>query len=390
MTGRRRWLWWAAGLPVVLALAALLAYQIAVHRLQAGILQALGPHASVGAMDLGWRAVELRDLRLRASSPDWPHDDELRAARIRIVPDLRSVLRGDWRIQQLSIDGAYISVLRTRQGQLRVLPAWLEQRNSPAGTAQAPAPKARGFWASAVAAPASTASSAVPALTPVSSSMPDIHIQAVRLEGVQVGFFDASIRRPPHLLLLDQVQADIGPLALPALMQPAHIDLRALLMGPRRNGTITVQGDVTPATRDAKVSTELKDVDLIALQPYLLKLNDGGVKHGTLDMRIDATVQANRLHAPGRMTLTDLELGNGRGVLATVAGVPRKAVLAAMSKDGRIDLKFTLDGRLDDPAFSLNEQLALRTAAGLADALGVSLSGIAEGVGSVIKGLFGR
>lgn len=360
----RRW-WWFAGVPAGLLLIALAAYQLALHRLQAGILDALGPHATVGSMDLSWRALELRDLRVRASSPDWPDEDELRARRIEVIPDLRSTLRGQWRIRALTIDEAYVSVLRTRQGQLRVLPAWLEK----AGQDRKPT---------------------TTGLTPVDTAMPDIHIEHVRLQNVQSGFFDASVRRPPYRVQLEQVNAELGPIVLPALSQPVRLDVRAQLKGPQRNGTLTINGEVTPATRDARISTRLEGVDLIALQPYLLKLNDGGVRKGTLDMQLDATVQDQHLHAPGRMTLIDLELGTGRSVLDTIAGVPRRAVLAAMSEQGRIDMKFTLEGRLDDPSFSLNEQLAMRTAAGLADALGVSLSGIAEGVGSVIKGLFGR
>lgn len=385
-----RWIVWAIGAPMALLLIALGGYQLALYRLQAGILQALGPHASVGQMDLGWRAVELRDLRVRASSPRWPDEDELRATRVQAVPDLRSVLRGQWRLRSVTIEDAHVSVLRTRQGQLRVLPAWLEpngKASSEAATRTAP----RGWLGSAVAAAASSAaSSAAPSLTPVDTTLPDIHIEAIELRGVQVAFYDASVRRQPHKLLLDQVNADIGPVLLPALTTPVNIDLQARLRGPHRNGLIAIKGDVTPATRDAQVSTRLEGVDLVALQPYLLKLNEGGVKRGTLDMQLEATVKDQRLKAPGRMTLIDLELGSGQGVLDNIAGVPRRAVLAAMGEKGRIDLSFTLEGRLDDPAFSLNEQLAMRTAAGLAEALGVSLSGIAEGVGSVIKGLLGR
>lgn len=393
MSRRPRWLLWAAGVPAALLLIALGGYQLALHRLQAGILQALGPHASVGAMEIGWRAVALHDLRVRASSPGWPAQDELRAARIQAVPDLRSALRGQWRVQRVTIENAYIPVLRTRAGQLRVLPAWLEQAGEHPVDGQVAAHFPHEGWlrtASAAPATNGAASSAAVPLTPVSTAMPDIHIQQVVLKDVQVAFFDASIQRKPHQLLLEQVNADLGPLALPALAQPVRIDLSAQLRGPQRNGRITINGELTPATRDAQIAARLEGVDLIALQPYLLKLNDGGIRRGTLDMQLDASVRDNRLHAPGRMTLIDLELGNGQGFLGSIAGVPRKAVLAAMSEHGRIDLSFTLDGRLDDPAFSLNEQLAMRTAAGLAEALGVSLSGIAEGVGSVIKGLFGR
>ena len=63
--------------------------------------------------------------------------------------------------------------------------------------------------------------------------------------------------------------------------------------------------------------------------------------------------------------------------------------LAALKRDGRIALKFTLEGRTDDPKFSLDENLAVRVAAGLGEAVGVSVKGVVEGVGSVIKGLLG-
>ena len=61
-----------------------------------------------------------------------------------------------------------------------------------------------------------------------------------------------------------------------------------------------------------------------------------------------------------------------------------------MKRDGRIDVSFTLEGRVDDPAFSINDNLATKLASGLAEALGVSLGGVVEGVGNVLKGLLGR
>ena len=40
--------------------------------------------------------------------------------------------------------------------------------------------------------------------------------------------------------------------------------------------------------------------------------------------------------------LTDLKRDSSGGVLGTFAGVPRQAVLAALERDGRIELAFTL------------------------------------------------
>ncbi len=61
-----------------------------------------------------------------------------------------------------------------------------------------------------------------------------------------------------------------------------------------------------------------------------------------------------------------------------------------MSRDEKIEVQFTLAGRLDDPNFSLNEDFATRVASALAEKLGVSMGGVVEGVGGVLKGLLGQ
>ena len=65
-------------------------------------------------------------------------------------------------------------------------------------------------------------------------------------------------------------------------------------------------------------------------------------------------------------------------------------VKAHLTDKGRLEVKFTLEGRLDDPSFSLNENLATKIASGMAESLGVSLSGVVKGLGGVVKGLFGQ
>lgn len=335
--------------------AALAGLRVAAGRLEAVLQEALGPRATLEGVTLGWRGLELRGLRVAAAPGAWPAEDELRATRVHLRPALASLWSGHWTVARIEVAGAYLSLLRTRQGKLRLLPALLERPATPGGGAA-----------------------------------PPVLIEQLVLEDAAIDFFDASVRQPAHKLRLEALDAQVGPLALPALDQPTAIDLHARLKGPQRDGTITIAGTLTAATRDAQLKARVHGVDLVALQPYLLKVNEAGVKRGTLDLSLDAHVAAQRLKAPGRVTLTGLELASGSGLLSTFAGVPRQAVLAAMQRDGRIELGFTLDGRLDDPSFSLNENLATRLAGGLAESVGVSIGGVVEGVGGVIKGLLGR
>jgi len=366
---KQRWSVALTVIAIVLA-AAGLAFHLALQRLHSGIEAALGPRATLQSVTLGWTGVELRGLRVRAAqgaantAARWTAADELSAERVRVVPALSSLWHSGWRVASISVEGASLSLLRTREGKLRVLPSLLE--------AERPAPPGPGTAA---------------------KHAPSLHIGELRLRDVVVDFYDASVagtRGGPHRIRLDALRADVGPLALPTLDERAAVSLQASVAGPQRPGTLTLQGHVRPATRDAELALKIKGLDVVTLQPYLLRANEANVKRGTLDLAVDASVKGQRLNAPGRLTLTDLELGSSGGVLGTFAGVPRQAVLAALGRDGRIELAFTLEGRLDDPKFSLNELFAARFAVGLAEKLGVSLGGVVEGVGSVIKGLFGR
>lgn len=345
---------------VLLGLGALAAwgYGVAVQRLRTGIEQALGPNASVAELRVTWNGVEALDVRVRADrTRGWPADDELRAARVHVAPSLQGIWSRRWTVRRIVVEGGYLSALRTRDGRLRLLPSLLEGRRGSA----APQPGD-------------------------ASTMPAVEIGEVELRGARFDFHDASVRQPPHRLRIDALDARIGPLVLPALDRPARIELAGTLAGVRHAGRLQIAGHVTPATRDARLDARLAGADLLVLQPYLLRGTDGNVRSGQLDLAIQATVEAQHLRAPGSVTLRGLELGGN----ASFAGVPRQVVLAAMSRDGRIDVRFVLEGRLDDPTFSLNENIATRIASSLANTLGVSLGGVVEGVGNVIKGLFGR
>ncbi len=347
-----------AAVLAALAVTAIAGLHLAAGRLEAALRDALGPRATIGAVRLGLTGVEVSDLRI-AGAPGWPSPDELVAKRVHLRPGMATLWSSGWHIARIEVDDGYLSLLRTRGGKLRVLPALLEK------------PKAAGDGNAA-------------------SPAPRVRIASVVLNDLAIDFHDASVRSGTHRIRFESLQAGVGPLDLPALDSPTEIDLQAVLKGPQRNGRITIQGEATLLTLDAKLKAAVSGVDLVALQPYLLKVNEAGVKRGTLDLSLDATVKSKRLHAPGKVTLTGLELASGGGVLATFGGVPRQAVLAAMERDGRIEVGFTLDGRIDDPAFSINDNLATKLAGGLAETLGVSLGGVVEGVGGVIKGLLGR
>lgn len=370
----------AAGVAV-LAVLALAGAHLAARQIESRLLAALGPRASVGGVSVGLTRVVVTDLRVAsAGGGAWPVADELRAASLEVRPGLRSLwsgLRGGpWVIDDVLVRDGYVSALRSRDGKLRLVPSLMDR---------------------AKAAPATPASSAAPKAMPASAREADdppvLVIEQVRVENTVLDFHDASLKRPvPHRLRFEGVDAHVGPLALPGLDQAVSIDLSARLKGVERDGLVSLAGSLTPATKDADLAFRVKDVDLVALQPYLFRLNDGGVRHGRLDLTLDARVQRQHLHAPGTVTISGLELSSSAsgGMFGGLGTSTRQALLDLMAQKGRLSAKFTLDGRLDDPGFSLNESLATRFASGVADSLGVGVEGVVQGMGRVLKGLVGR
>lgn len=360
-----RWLRVVALMLGALVLVVLAAWQFALHTLKGRVEQALGPRGEVAQVEVGLHAVVLHDLRVRADrhgAAAWPAEDEMRARRIVVVPRWSDLFAPQARVESLRVEGAYISLLRTRNGQLRILPSLLED---PVGAAGTP---------------------------------PALVLDRVELRESTLELYDASVRRTPYRLSLEALTADIGPVQLPKLDERIALELSGIVKGRRNDGRLSVKGWLVPASKDAELEVSLRDVDLPAFQPYLIRAAETDVKRGRMDLDLHTVIRAQHLKAPGTLTLHQLELASGSRFM----GLPREALVSLM-KDAheRIQIAFTLEGRLDDPAFSLNESLATRVAGGLAESLGVSFSGlvqgvgkaggaVVEGVGGALNGLFGR
>lgn len=359
-----RWLLIVTGAVGVLAVAVAAGLHFATKALKSQVEQELGPESEVGEIAVGWSAIEIRGLRMR-SPKGWPAEDVLRAERIVLAPDLRALLSAKPRVHRITVEKGYLSMVRARDGRLRVVPGMTEKK------------------ADARKADAQTQS---------------VAIGAVELRDSTLEFFDETVRRPAHLLRLENLQAVVEDLRMPDLAGRTRLKLDATVRGVQRNGTVALHGWAELVTRDSEITTRLRGVDLVALQPYLIKAAETGVRRGTLDLDLSSVVRRNALRAPGTLTLTGLELAQSGGALGTFMGMPRQAVLGALANNkGQIRMNFTLEGRLDDPKFSLNETIATRVAAGIAGTLGVSIEGLARGVGDAargvgdtIRGLFGR
>jgi uncharacterized protein involved in outer membrane biogenesis len=350
----KRIVWTLFILIIVFALGGTLGLHFASKSLKLKVEQELGPESEVGEIILGWSAIEIHNIRIHAPQ-GWPSQDTLRAERIIIEPDLRGLLSAQVKLHRITVEGGYLAILRPRNGNVRLLPSLLEK-------------------------PADETESETPP-TPIS-------IGSIELKSSTIEFFDASIRKVPHKLRLEQLHASIEDLQFPALDLQTRIQLESVIKGRHSDGKMELRGWMRLDNKDSEISTRLRGVDLIAFQPYLVKASETSVRKGLLDLDLKSNIRDSRMHAPGTITLSDLELSSSGGHFSTFMGVPRQAIIAALkNRDGKIAIKFALEGNIKDPHFSLNENLTQRTGTAIAESLGVSIDGLASGVGSTTQGV---
>lgn len=343
------------------------AFQFAIQALKGQVERALGPHGEVKEIRVSLTGIEAIGIRIRAPQSTnkktaWPAEDQLRAERILIVPSILDLLTARVALNTIRIEGAYISMLRARDGRMKVIPSLLET----------PAP--------------SGGSANTNRKDP--TAIPAINIGKVELVNGMIEFFDATIQQPPLKLRLEQINASFGQIQLPDLKARSPIKFDGILKGVRQDGQVAISGSLELATKEMEISTRLRGVDLVALQPYLIKATESGIKKGTLDLDLKSSVSKGQLYAPGTLTLSDMELASGKSVM----GMPRAAAVAMMkNRNGKISVKFALEGNINDPRFSLNENLTTRIGTSLAETLGISIEDLAKGVGSIgsgtVKGL---
>lgn len=362
---------------VIFFLAGLIGFRVALVILKDKVVSALGEGSEIRELHAGISGVEVYNLRIKGAK-DWPAADTLRADQVKIVPSLKSLFSGQFRIHSITIIKPYISVLRTRKGKVLVVPSLIRNNDS-----QKPGSSG-------------------------SSKHSDVTIGHIVLKDGSADFYDASAGPKIVRISLVQVQADLQDIAVPSLNGHSAFDVSAAVKDPKDFGRINFEGWADLSSKDSSIKLKLASVDMVPFQPYLLKSGDVRVLKGKLDLDLKSEVCDKKLRAPGRITISDLELAPSKGFMGTFMGMPREAVLAFLKdSNNRITLDFVLEGDLNNPKFTFNEALSKHMAVSMAELLKLSIGGAAKtagelgskgveaagdvvkGVGDVFKGVFG-
>jgi len=350
-----------ASIVLVLLVIALGGLYFAQYEVKQRIISVLGPLGSADSIDVGLTSVRLTNVRLKGP-PGWPAPDSLRADQITIIPDVRELLQRRVHIRSAVVTGFVLSVVRNADGTLQLLPNLKESMSRP----------------------------------DTGASVGDVSVQREKLIdhiAFQQGtfeFYDLTVSKPAYNVAVTNASATVDHLHLPALTEPTNVAVNGSIVGPAHTGTVSFGGWIKIASKDSQTTSTLRGVDVAMLDPYLLK--KAGAKTqiagGTVDLTVESTVTSYHLHAPGTITLHHLQLADNGNPLDTFLSIPTKAAVAALkTRNGDITVHFVLDGNLRDPKFSVNENLLTKLGTGFAQAMGVSVEGVAKGAGDTVKGL---
>src|SRR5215468_5020902 len=286
----------AAVATVLLALAAVFGFRAAVEEARRRVVAAIGPGARIEALRVTARTVQVDGLVIPGGA-GWPAPDALRAEQVVIEPSLRALATRRFEISSIEVKSGYLSALRTRDGRVRILPSLLEGSGEAGGVSTHPAaatPPARG-----------------------------VTIDRISIDSGRLELYDATVAEPPWPLRLDAIHATVRDVAPPALASRMPFELDATLKGPKRSGELGLNGWLDGATRDLDLDAKLRGADLLVFEPYLVRGPAARLAGGALDLGLDAKVRSHRLHAPGRLSIGDLEFASGGDAAARVLGIPR-------------------------------------------------------------------
>ncbi len=342
----KRWQVILLTVTAVVGIAVVGGYRMGVGLLQGRIIEALGPGSQLRELKVNWFTIEMFGVSIDAPR-GWPAGRTLEAEHVTITPDLRSLLSDRVRISSIVIEKPYLSMLRTPR-KLRMLPSLTESNDKKKNA---------------------------------NSSGRAVTISTIALKDGTVELYDATVSRPALRTRIEQIDAVIRDIATPASGK-THFNLAGIAKGIKHDGRVKLSGWVGPGAEDSSSRIVLTGVDMVALQPYLVKKNDVQVTRGSLDLKLDSEVRKKHLDGKGMVVLRDLEFAPSRGFFDTFMGLPRTAVIGFL-KDNQntIAVDFTLKGDTDNPNFSLNENLSTRVATSMAGTLGVSIVNVAEGIG---------
>ena len=343
--------------------------------LKTQIEKTLGENVKAGSVGISWGKVTIENLTFLR---DGQVVGNVRSVHVRA--DFMSILGNKLSISRVEVDQPYFKLVIDNKGNL-LLPFALPEEKTGEDKQKGKRKEIRKDQKP-------------------KDTMP-VEVKTLVVRDGKVDFEDRSAARTV-LLKFEDVKIDVNGIAYPFINQWTEYEVSSQLTGGSQKGSISATGTTNLMNEETKVKTMMKNIDLALLRPYIEKKGDAGIERGFININMDAGIVKKHIKAPGKMAIRDLQLSSSGGVSGTFLGVPRSMALSFLKNhNNEISLNFVLEGDLNNPRFNIRENLATRLSVGMANKLGVSVTGagetvaggsskVFEGTMKTLKGLFKR
>lgn len=346
-----RWILIVAAAVATIVVAGVAAMHLAARKLEPAVLEALGPESQIDNVRVGFTSIVVTGVRVGAPK-GWPAESTLSAERVVVVPDLRQLLSRQIYVTSVTIENGYISAVRPKEGGgLKILPGTISEKKKNA-----------------------------------ERTGREAEIESVELRNCVLEFFDATVSARKKLRL-DAVNGMVSGIQLPKLESQSPVELKGIIKGPARQGTMAITGWVNVGKKSSDLTTQIRNMDLALFEPYVMQKTKTGIDKGSFNLDIKSVTRNNQVNGQGKLVVTGLKLKGGESGLSNI---PQRAVIGALADEhDKIELEFELKGNLDNPTFSLTEGLGLKTATGVLKALGLGFEALIRAFYILVSGFGG-
>ena len=341
---------------VVLGVSVALLIKYSNQIIKSELERRLGKAFSIERIDLAWGHVEAVGVKLKNPAGK----EVIKVDSLYVSADFMGLLRKEYVVSSVTLKNPYIFVEVDKKGDIvnPVLPVEPKPAKDKKQENQQDQP----------AAP--------------------VTVKKIEITGGAIDYLDRKTPRTPVLTKIRNINLEMKDIHTPFTDTFSQYVLSADMPGHMSTGVVKSNGKINLKTRDMECKTQMRALDLTDLQPYFQKDNTATIRKGFLDLDIDVRVASKKIHAPGNAVLKDLEFQSGRGAGNQFMGVPLSLVIEYLkTSNNEIPVAFVVEGDLDNPKFSLQEEFVAAMTIALAGKLGFSIEGVAKSLlGGSVKG----
>ena len=340
---------------VVLGVAVALLVKYANQIIKVELERRLGKAFSIERIDLAWGHVEAVGIKLKNTAGK----EVIKVDSLSVSADFMGLLRKEYVVSSITLKNPYIFVEVDKKGDIinPVLPVEPKPKKAKKQDEQ-------------------------------EKPVAPVTVKKIEITGGAVDYLDRKTPATPVLTKIRNISLAVKDIHTPLTNTFSPYVLSANIPGRMSTGVVKSNGKINLKSKDTDCKAQVRSLDLTDLQPYFQKDNNVTIRKGFLDLDIDARVASQKVHAPGNAVLKDLEFQSGRGAGNQFMGVPLSLVIEYLkTSNNEIPVAFVVEGDLDNPKFSLQEEFVAAMTIALAGKLGFSIEGVAKSLlGGSVKG----